>query len=61
MSPSDATKPLSLTIKASKENQIRCGLQIYEIADRITLATGTVDFVFDQNGSPLGATSGASG
>ena len=51
MSPGDATKPLTLTIKASKENQIRCGLQIYEVADRTALATGTVDLVFDQNGS----------
>ena len=51
MSPGDATKPLTLTIKASKENQIRCGLQIFEVADRTALATGTVDLVFDQNGS----------
>jgi molecular chaperone DnaK len=51
MTPGDATKPLTLTIKASNENQIRCGLQIYEVADRTALATGTVDFVFDQNGS----------
>jgi hypothetical protein len=51
MSPGDATKPLTLTIKASKENQIRCGLQIYEVADRIALATDTVDLVFDQNGA----------
>jgi molecular chaperone DnaK len=51
MSPGDATKPLILTIKASQENQIRCGLQIYEVADRVALATGTMDLVFDQNGS----------
>jgi molecular chaperone DnaK len=51
MTPGDATKPLTLTIKASNENQIRCGLQIYEVADRTALATGTVDLVFDQNGS----------
>ncbi len=51
MSPGDATKPLTLTIKASQENQTRCGLQIYEVADRIALATGTMDLVFDQNGS----------
>ena len=51
MSPGDATKPLSLTIKASQENQIRFGLQIYEVAERTALATGTMDLVFDQNGS----------
>jgi molecular chaperone DnaK len=51
MSPGDATKPLTLTIKASQENQIRCGLQIYEVADRVALASGTMDLVFDQNGS----------
>ena len=51
MTPGDATKPLTLTIKASQENQTRCGLQIYEVADRTSLATGTVDLVFDQNGS----------
>lgn len=51
MTPGDATKPLILTIKASQENQTRCGLQVYEVADRTALATGTVDLVFDQNGS----------
>ena len=51
MSPGDATKPLTLTIKASQENQTRCGLQIYEVADRTALATDTMDLVFDQNGS----------
>jgi molecular chaperone DnaK (HSP70) len=51
MTPSDATKPLTLTIKASQENQTRCGLQVYEVADRTALATGTVDLVFDQNGA----------
>jgi len=51
MSLGDATKPLTLTIKASQENQTRCGLQVYEVADRISMATGTMDLVFDQNGS----------
>lgn len=53
MRPDDAKKPLVLTIKASHEQQTRLGLQVFEVAERSSVACGGggVDLVFDQHGA----------
>lgn len=53
MRPDDSKKPLVLTIKASHEQQTKLGLQVYEVAERTSVACGGggLDLVFDQNGA----------
>ena len=53
MRPDDSTKPLVLTIKASQEQATKLGLQVYEVAERTSVACGGggLDLVFDQNGA----------
>lgn len=53
MRPDDPKQPLVLTIKASHEQQTRLGLQVYEVAERTSVACGGggLDLVFDQNGA----------
>lgn len=51
--PGIPAEPLVLTIKASHDQQTRLGLQIYEVAERSSVACGGdgFDLVFDQNGA----------
>lgn len=50
--PGQPAERLVLTIKASHDQQTRLGLQVYEVAERSSVACGGdgVDLVFDQNG-----------
>jgi molecular chaperone DnaK (HSP70) len=51
--PRNPAQPLTLTIKASFPNQTRLGLQVYEVAERLSTPCGGggLDLVFDQNGA----------
>lgn len=53
MKPGDPSAPLTITIKASNPDQVRLGLQVYEVAtkDSVGCGDGGLDLVFDQNGS----------
>ena len=52
LKPGDPSAPLTITIKASNRDQVRLGLQIYEVAtkDSVACGGGGLDLVFDQNG-----------
>ena len=51
--PDDPNEPFVLTVKASNERQTKLGLQVYEVAERVSAGCGGggVDLVFDQNGA----------
>lgn len=53
MRPNDPKQPLVLTIMASHDQQTKLGLQVYEVAERSSVACGGggLDLVFDQNGA----------